>query len=142
VATDAEDALDGKTVMTKQDKQRRHIGNALDALVRAGLVTLPFAGDARNKHRQFQLRMSGQRPGTNPIYSVPRDSDDTFIVPARLFTRGWISVLTDAELAFVLMAAYLSHGGGPDGFAVPGKTRLLHMGIGPETRTGRCRGSA
>jgi hypothetical protein len=134
VATDAQDALDGKTVMTKQDKQRRHLGKALDALTRAGLVTLPFASDARNKHRQFQLRMEGgQRSGRNPIYTVPRDSDDTFIVPTRLFTRGWISVLTDAELAFVLMSAYLAGASGPDGFMVTGKTRLLHMGVGPET---------
>jgi len=134
VATDAQDALDGKTVMTKQDKQRRHLGNALDLLVRAGLVTLPHTTDARNKHRQFQLRMEGgQRSGTNPLYIVPRAGEETFIVPTRLFTRGWISVLTDAELAFVLMAAYLSHTGGPAGFTVTGKTRLLHMGIGPET---------
>jgi len=134
VATDAQDALDGKTVMTKQDKQRRHLGNALDLLVRAGLVTLPYATDARNKHRQFQLRMEDcQGKGRQSPYSVPRTGEDTFTVPTLLFTRGWISVLTDAELAFVLMAAYLSRTDGPDGFTVTGKIRLLHMGIGPET---------
>ena len=133
VATDAEDALDGRTAMTRQDKQRRHLGKALDKLVRAGLVTLPFATDARNKHRNFQLLMeTGGRTGSNVPYSVPRANEDSFILPTRLFTGGWISVLTDAELAFLLMACYLSRGNRESEFSVSGRTRLLHMGVGPE----------
>ncbi|MEU8419421.1 hypothetical protein AB0C15_00910 [Micromonospora sp. NPDC048835] len=50
---------------------------------------------------------------------------------AGLFTRGWISMLTDAELAFLLMAAS-KHKRDPEGFILPaGGVRML--GIGPET---------
>lgn len=134
VATDAEDAIDGKTVMTKQDKQRRHLGSALDRLADAGLMTLPYASAPRNKHRHFQLRMEdGRQSGINPLYTVPRMSEDTFVVPAELFTRGWISVLTDAELAFLLAASFLSQGNSEREFSIAGKIRLLRMGIGPET---------
>jgi hypothetical protein len=69
------------------------------------LVALPRASEPRNKH---------------------------LTIPVTLFTRGWASVLTDGEMAFVLMCARLSNSGAVDGFQASGYTRLMHMGIGPE----------
>jgi hypothetical protein len=120
--------------MTQQDKKRRHLGSALNTLFKADVVALPHRGDARNKHRGFLLkREGGARADANVLYTVPRRSDESFVVPATLFTHGWINVLSDGELAFLLMSAYLTRNGTHEGYQVPGYTRLLHMGVGPET---------
>jgi hypothetical protein len=132
LATDAEDAGESRTMITQQDKQRRHLGNGLKALERASLVTLPHRGEPRNIHREFMLLEETAAPRPKPPYSVPKDSDDSFVVPTALFTHGWISVLSDAELAFLLMAM-ATYRPDREGFAVPAKARVQLMGIGPET---------
>ncbi|MBC9004099.1 hypothetical protein [Micromonospora aurantiaca (nom. illeg.)] len=132
-ASGAEDALDGQTAMTRQDKHRRHLATALGALGRHGLVTFPHWDDARNKQRGFELLVEHGQPGSNVPYTVPAYQDaNTFVLPTGLFTRGWISVLTDAELAFLLMAAFM-HKRDPEGFILPAGVRSRMLGIGPET---------
>jgi hypothetical protein len=49
-----------------------------------------------------------------------------------VFTQGWIYVLEDRELAYLLMLAYF-HRSAPEGVRIPSDIRLLHMGIGRET---------
>lgn len=89
-------------------------------------------GDARNIHSEFMLLEETAVPASKPPYSVPRDTDETFVVPTTLFTMGWISVLTDAELAFLLMALLWYDAKQPEGFALPARFRLHQVGIGPE----------
>ncbi|WP_146231247.1 hypothetical protein [Micromonospora sicca] len=133
LATDADDAGNSRTMITRQDKQRRHLGNGLEALERACLVALPHRGEPRNIHREFMLLEETAAPTPKPPYSVPKNSDDSFVVPTALFTNGWISVLSDAELAFLLMTMLMYHPDEEEGVAVPAKARLQLMGIGPET---------
>jgi len=134
LATSPDDALDGRTAMTAEDKKRRQLTNGLDALVRGGLVRLPHADDPRNKHREFELLPeTGQATGTTS-YAVPHPSDtETLLLPTNLFTNGWISVLTDGELAFLLMTMIMHRPDQGDGFMLPAQTRLRAFGIGPET---------
>jgi hypothetical protein len=132
LATTADDAGEGRTMMTQEDKQRRHLGRALERLEQASLVALPHRGEKRNIHREFELLEETAAPVPKPVYRVPEKSDESFIVPTELFTRGWINVLSDAELAFLLMAMAMEQPG-QDGFTLPAKARLLLLGIGPET---------
>ena len=132
LATDADDAGDSRMMITQQDKQRRHLGNGLEALERASLVALPHRGEPRNIHREFMLLEETAAPAPKRSYSVPKDADGSFVIPTALFTKGWISVLSDAELAFLLMAM-LMYRPEQDGFTLHGRVRLQLMGIGPET---------
>jgi hypothetical protein len=58
-------------MITRQYKQRRHLGNGLGALERADLVTLPHRGEARNIHREFALLKETASPVPKQPYSVP-----------------------------------------------------------------------
>lgn len=51
-------------------------------------------------------------------------------MPVELFSRGWIHVLEDTELAFILMAAYCHHLQGGGAFRLAAADRLLRFGIG------------
>ena len=51
-------------------------------------------------------------------------------MPAALFTSGWIHVLEDTELAFILMMAACHHQTGGQPFSMPGTDRLDRYGIG------------
>jgi hypothetical protein len=68
--------------------------------------------------------------GDNQPYSVPSDDSKTLYLPRGLFDNGWIHVLEDSELAFLLMLACLrfQHGSAPV-FATS-ETRLLRFGLG------------
>ncbi|MFD0596990.1 hypothetical protein ACFQZ4_35940 [Catellatospora coxensis] len=129
-ATDAKAMGNGQVYMTVQDKQSRHLTAALKKLAAEELISLPHAARARNKYENFLLnRESGRRSaGPNSRYRVPRPDEPHFILPAEVFTKGWIHVLEDSELTFLLMLAYF-HASNPDGFRVISSVRLLHMGI-------------
>lgn len=52
-----------------------------------------------------------------------------FPVPVALFTRGWVHVLEDTELSFILMMAAAHHAMGGQEFGVPAENRLLGFGM-------------
>lgn len=131
LATDAKAAGAGRTRMSVQTKKDRQLSNALDSLAAEELIDLPHVADRRHKQRGFLLmREHGRRrTGPNERYTVPKKTEAFFDLPVTVFTRGWVHVLEDTELAFLLMLAY-RHRNEPDGFRITSDTRLLHMGIG------------
>ena len=63
---------------------------------------------AATKYEGFQFLDEGStRAHADPSpYVVPQRSDPgVFSLPAALFTRGWIHVLEDSELTFLMMLA-------------------------------------
>ena len=79
------------------------------------------------------MHEGGRRPqGPNIHYQVPVvPPEQAFPVPVTLFTNGWVHVLEDSELAFILMmaAAYHAMGGLP--FSITAESRLLRFGMKP-----------
>jgi hypothetical protein len=133
LATDAKASGKGRTYMNVPAKKSRHLFSALELLHEQDLVSLPSGQAARNKHEGFLLNYeSGKRvSGPNDLYEVPRKTEEHFLIPLGLFTHGWVHVLEDSELRYLLMLCYRHHGS-PGGFKVHSETRLLHMGIGPD----------
>ena len=124
-------------VSSRKDKKKRRIISALRTLSGedVGLVYLPGAGNATKKYEGFQLLdEGGTRALADPSpYVVPRPSDTgVFRLPAGLFTRGWIHLLEDSELTFLMMLADWTQNvqAQTDQVDIPGQTRLLHYGVG------------
>ena len=131
LATDAKAAGAGRSRMSVAAKKGRHLFSAIENLAKEELVSLPHGADTRNKHRGFLLNWEGgRRPvGATPLYTVPKADEPYFTLPLTVFTHGWIYVLEDTELLFLLMLAYFDRSA-PDGFRVDSDTRLLHIGMG------------
>ncbi|SHN46463.1 hypothetical protein [Cryptosporangium aurantiacum] len=135
LATDATDH-NGNRFMTVANKKARQLYNAIDLMHRLDLVSLPNGTAPRNKHAGFLLNNeSGKRAvGPNDLYEVPGEREGHFLLPVELFTHGWINVLEDRELQYLLMLSYFhSHSKTPEGFRVPSDFRVGHMGLGPDT---------
>jgi hypothetical protein len=109
-----------------------------DALARLGdpevqLVSLPGRGSATGRYEGFQLldEAGAREPGAPVPYVVPDHRDpDVFSLPTSLFTNGWVHVLEDTELAFLLMLARCQAAVGERQVAIPEAMRLLHFGLG------------
>src|SRR5690242_7465490 len=68
--------------------------------------------------------------GPNVPYQVPDPQRErVFPVPVTLFTSGWVHVLEDTELAFILMTAACHHSLS-GAFRIPAADRLLRFGLG------------
>jgi len=132
LASPAQAAVSGNTVMRVADKKARQMSSTLARLASEELVELTHSGEPGiRKYERFRLlHEGGRRPtGTNIAYEVPL-RDPAFPVPAMLFTGGWIHVLEDTELAFILMLAACHHENGGQQVSIPGETRLDRYGIG------------
>lgn len=131
LASPAQDAIYGNTVMHVAEKKARQLDNTLARLVREELIALTRAGESGSKYERFRLmHEGGRRPqGQNVPYEIPLRKE-AFPVPVALFTRGWIHVLEDTELVFLLMLAALHHENGGQQISVAGTTRLDRYGIG------------
>jgi hypothetical protein len=135
LASPAQAAVSGNTVMRVADKKARQLGHTLDVLAGEELAGLTRAGQPGtrryDKYEKFRLLHEGGRRTTGPniTYQVPL-REPTFPVPAALFTSGWIHVLEDTELAFILMLAARHHENGGQPVSVPGTERLDSYGLG------------
>lgn len=134
-ASPAEPAKYGTTYMNRTDKKLRQLRHTLDRLVDADLLALPnvnLTGRARYQDFRLQHEAGSRRSGPNIPYTIPRATDSgVFRLPVELFTQGWIHVLEDSELLFVLMLAYYAPRTPADGgLPITSETRLLHHGIG------------
>lgn len=98
------------------EKKKRWISSALSRLAGSDvtLVHLPHAERKQGRFEEFELlNECGNRGlGTRCIpYRIPRRREsDTFEVPIEVFTNGWIHVLEDSELLFILMLLSLLRG--------------------------------
>lgn len=133
LATDAVPSGTGKHRMSVSAKKTRQMESAIDRLTEEELVELTRTGQAgTRKYEQFILmHEGGSRPqGANVPYQVPDVSRErAFPVPVTLFTGGWIHVLEDTELSFILMVAAAHHASGGQPSAVTADNRLLGYGM-------------
>jgi hypothetical protein len=141
VATGAVPSGKGLTVSMTRDKKARSIRNALDTLCEAGLVHLLGEPGKRGRHDGFVLLNDAgwQVPGADPLpYTVPKNNEDFFTLPAGFVTNGWLNVLEDSEIAVLLMVGCGRFGLGllrdnfdlePGEVAIPGEARLRLYGI-------------
>jgi hypothetical protein len=92
------------------------------------LVRLPnYPSQSVGRYEYFQLL---HEAGDSQPYSVPSDDSKTLYLPRGLFDNGWIHVLEDSELAFLLMLACLRSRSGSVPVFATSETRLLRFGLG------------
>lgn len=99
------------------------------------LLKLRAGAPSNKKFDGFTLlNECGKRAaGPNVAYTVPDLSDpDTFTLPVEFFTKGWVHVLTESEIAMVMMCAH-KHSSHPKGFRMPGDDRLQLYAVSPPT---------
>ncbi len=129
IATDAQDATDGRIFVDVPTKKARQIQSSLIRLHKENLISVPVKGRHR-RYEDFVLKREDARPtGDNSVYRVPEHDTDFFAVPASLFTNGWIHLLEDSELVLLLIAArmYSQHSDTPQ--PLPSGPRKLNYGL-------------
>jgi hypothetical protein len=134
-ASDAESSDTPNYHMSASAKKIRQMESALDRLAAEKLVELTGKeeGPGTGKYEKFRLMHEGGRRETGPNipYQVPDlQRERAFPVPVMLFTSGWIHVLEDTELAFLLMVAARHHTMAGQTFRITAADRLLRFGIG------------
>jgi hypothetical protein len=117
------------------DKKLRQLQDALTRLSHpeVQLVSLSGPSSATSRYEGFQLldEAGARKHGAPAPYVVPHRRDaDVFTLPGSLFTNGWVHVLEDTELAFLLMLACWRAAVGERQIAIPEATRLLNFGLG------------
>jgi hypothetical protein len=119
-----------------REKKLRTFQTALKRLAEPGiqLLELPKAGARSSTYEGFVLLYEGGAPrggGDNDRYTVPDPAVAPLLeLPAGLFLNGWIHVLEDRELTFLLMIACLRSMYPDQMVFLTGQTRLLEFGIG------------
>lgn len=120
--------------MSSADKKKRRIVSALGNLAHdeLQLVHLPNRGKPVDTYEHFQLmHEAGLQAHADPVpYTVPPAKEDHFALPAALFLNGWIHVLEDTELTFLMMLIHWQQKTGMPLVKIPSDIRVLHYGIG------------
>lgn len=133
LASDAVSSGTGKYHMSVSAKKTRQMESAITRLAKEELVELTHTGEpgTRKYEEFFLMHEGGRRPhGPNVPYKVPViPAEQAFAVPATLFTSGWIHVLEDTELSFILMMAAAHHATGGQPFSIIAENRLLRFGM-------------
>jgi hypothetical protein len=134
IASDAEPYGKGKHHMSVSAKKTRQMETTIDRLAKEELVELARTSEpGTRKYEGFVLMHEGgrRRPhGPNIPYQVPVvPPEQAFPVPVTLFTNGWIHILEDSELAFILMMAAVHHATGGQVFTITAEDRLLRFGM-------------
>jgi hypothetical protein len=124
-----------RTYSNVRDKNLRQLQDALRRMSSPDvqLVELPNFHKATGKYEGFLLMRESGAPyegGDNVPYVVPPEQRGKLLwLPAGLFLNGWIHVLEDSELAFLLMLACLRALFGDKPVFAAGEIRLLQFGL-------------
>lgn len=135
IATTAE-RHSGRVYSGQREKKLRQVHDALRRLSSPGLqlVRLPnFQRTPTGKYEGFLLMHEGGAPiggDDNQPYTVPAAGSGTMYLPGGLFLNGWIHVLEDSELAFLLMLACLRSRFDKTPVFATSEARLLQFGLG------------
>ena len=133
LASDAEAYGEGKYQMSVAAKKTRQMTSAIGRLAEEELVELTGTGKpGAKKYEGFLLMQElGRRPhGSAMPYTVPViKREQAFPVPVTLFINGWVHVLQDSELAFILMMAANDHAAGGQQFMITAADRLHRFGM-------------
>jgi hypothetical protein len=125
-----------KTYSSVRDKKLRQLQDALRRLAdpQVQLVELPNFESKTGKYEGFRLMREGGAPyggGDNAPYTVPAEQGESLLhLPRGLLLNGWIHVLEDSELAFLLMLSLMRTAFRNKPVFVPGEARLLQFGLG------------
>jgi hypothetical protein len=125
-----------RNYITVRDKKVRQLHSALDRLSSDSfqLVHLPSGNKVRGRYEGFQLLHENGVPyggGDNPDrYMVPAEQDNLPWLPAGLFLNGWIHLLEDTEINFLLVLAWMHARFGAQPVFVPSDIRLRQFGLG------------
>lgn len=135
IAVPVEAQNSGKVSASRSSKKQRQVISALRSLSDPGvqLIRLPNASKRSGKYEGFQLCDEGgrRRGGEVPDYVVPTTTDNSFDLPIGLFTNGWIHLLEDTEIAFLMMIAHASQHIAPrEWVKIESGLRLFHYGLG------------
>jgi hypothetical protein len=108
------------------------VTRTLNATVPVQLVELPnFQSKATGKYERFLLMHEGGAPyggGDNAPYTVPAKQGQMMLhLPRGLLLNGWIHVLEDSELAFLLTHMRAHFGDKP--VFIASEIRLLQFGL-------------
>ena len=126
----------GRVYSGQREKKLRQVHDALRRLSspEVQLVRLPnFQRTGAGKYEGFVLMREGGAPsggGENQLYTVPAADASTMYLPAGLFLNGWIHLLEDSELAFLLMLSCLRSRFGKMPVFATSEVRLLQFGLG------------
>jgi hypothetical protein len=135
IATTAE-RHSGRVYSGQREKKLRQVHDALRRLSspEVQLVRLPnLQRPATGRYEGFLLLQEGGAPaggGDNQLYTVPASESRTMYLPGGLFLNGWIHVLEDSELAFLLMLACLRSRTDSGPVFATSEVRLLQFGLG------------
>ena len=133
LASDAESYGRDTYQMSVSAKETRQMVSAVDKLAKEELVELTGTGKPGAKKYEGFLLMheEGRLPHGSPVrYRVPVvPPEQAFPLPVTLFTQGWIHVLEDSEIAFILMMAALHHAAGGQSFMITADERLRRFGM-------------
>jgi hypothetical protein len=129
----------GRVYSGQREKKLRQAHDALRRLSNpeVQLVRLPnLQRRARGKYEGFLLMHEGGAPiggGDNQLYTVPTPESDTMYLPGGLFLNGWIHLLEDSELVFLLMVACLRSRFDKMPVFATSEVRLLQFGLGRDS---------
>ena len=134
LASDAQPyGSEGEYLMSVAAKKTRQMTSAIGRLAKEELVELTGTGKPGAKKYEGFLLMHelGRRPhGSAMPYTVPViPREQAFPVPVTLFTNGWVHVLEDSELAFILMMAANDQAAGGQPFMITAGDRLRRFGM-------------
>lgn len=135
IATTAE-RHSGRVYSGQREKKLRQVHDALRRLSDPGLqlVRLPnFTRRSAGKYEGFLLMHEGGVPAggeSNSPYTVPTADSQTMYLPGGLFLNGWIHLLEDSELAFLLMLSCLRSRSDRVTVFATSEVRLLQFGLG------------
>ncbi|QDY11218.1 hypothetical protein FJK98_32160 [Micromonospora sp. HM134] len=128
----------GKVVTSPRDKRIRQLQDAIQRLAspEIQLVDLPNLAKATKKYEGFTLLLEQGRPydgGDNDPYTVPQVTRLPYL-PTSFFLNGWVHVLEDSEIVFLLMLAWLRYRWpAAEYHFLKGEWRILHFGLGRDT---------
>src|SRR5690349_16299464 len=120
----------------RREKKLRQVHDALRRLSdpEVQLARLPnLQRRPTGKYEGFLLMREGGAPADgqdNERYTVPTAESTTMYLPGGLILNGWIHVLEDSELAFLLMLACLRSRFHAQPVFATGEVRLLQFGLG------------
>ena len=133
LASDAEPYGERKHHMSVSAKKTRQMTSAIGRLAKEELVELIGTGKPGAKKYEGFLLMHelGRRPhGSAVPYTVPVvPPEQAFPLPVTLFTNGWVHILEDSELAFILMMAAFDQATGGQPFMITAADRLHRFGM-------------
>lgn len=135
-----------RTHLRAHEKVSLQLMNTLDRLADTDLYEMVRFGDpdlrGMPRYENFELlHEGGRRPGgPNIDYHVPDGAEATFALPSEFFTKGWVYVLTQNEIALLLAAAHKQSFHPPTDddddraglWRLDGPQRISSYGLGPD----------